>query len=73
MISRISKLYHQAHPEYAIRSVWFGCGHHPASIDKGICVEHTMSWLQDIATQLDGPYLGPDDPRVQHFTQLFKK
>ena len=73
MISSMSNLCREARNGYAIRSVWFGCGCHPAPVGKGLCVEYTMSWIKDIATKLDTPFSGPSDHRVQGFTQITKK
>lgn len=58
--------------EYSIQSFWYGCGLYPAPTDQGLCVEYTMSWLRDIASQLESPFLGSDDPRVQGFTHIIK-
>ena len=63
-------LHTQARGEYTIHSFWYGCGRYPAPVGKGRCVEYTMSWLRDFASQSEGPFLGPDDPRVQGFTQI---
>ena len=73
MISSMSNLCRKARNEYAIRSVWFGCGCHPAPVGKGLCVAYTMSWIKHIATKLNTLFLGPSDHRVQGFTQITKK
>lgn len=73
MMTPMSNLIKDAHQEYAICSVWYGCGHYPAPVGQDLCVEYTMSWLQNIVTQLEGPFSGSSDPRVQNFTQISKK
>ena len=62
----------QACKEYKIQSFWYGCGHYPAPTGQGLCVNYTMSWLENIATQLESPFSGSDDTRVQGFTHIVK-
>ena len=52
-------LFNQARNKYAIPSLWFGCGRYTAPVGQGLCISYTMSWLEDIATQLESPFSGP--------------
>ena len=65
LIGTMYTLFNQARNKYAIHSLWFGCGRYPAPIGQGLCVNYTMSWLEDIATQLESPFSGSSDPKFK--------